>query len=146
MVAQLLLSKPCSIGLFPTVSYFIYSLQHQGLPANETLSAVVAYMVEDFYKEGAVMEFPKGGSTAIVGGLADAVTKRGGTVRTRSPVARVVVEGGRAVGVELQGSGEVSFKKKAINILTDDTHHRVFVADALCAHLSIRSSAPPPMV
>ena len=36
----------------------------QGLPANGTLTAVMAYMVEDFYRPGAVMDFPKGGSGA----------------------------------------------------------------------------------
>ena len=36
----------------------------QGLPSNQTLTAVMAYMVEDFYRDGAIMDFPKGGSGA----------------------------------------------------------------------------------
>ena len=38
----------------------------QGLPSDGTLTAVMAYMVEDFYRPGAVMDFPKGGSGAII--------------------------------------------------------------------------------
>ena len=34
----------------------------QGLPSNGTLTAVMAYMVEDFYRPGAAMDFPSGGS------------------------------------------------------------------------------------
>jgi phytoene dehydrogenase-like protein len=77
----------------------------QGLPANETLTAVVAYMVEDFYRPGAVMEYPVGGSGSLAKALCRAIVKHGGAVHTRAPVARVVVEHGRAVAVELAVSG-----------------------------------------
>ncbi|KAJ8608495.1 hypothetical protein CTAYLR_005742 [Chrysophaeum taylorii] len=73
----------------------------QGLPANSTLTAVMAYMVEDFYREGAAMDFPKGGSKGIVDALARGVEKWPGcSVRKSTAVNRVLVEGGRAVGVE----------------------------------------------
>ena len=42
----------------------------QGLPSDGTLSAVMAYMVDDFYKPNAKMDFPIGGSGAIVAALA----------------------------------------------------------------------------
>ena len=32
----------------------------QGLPADETLTVVMAYMLEDFYRPNAVLEYPKG--------------------------------------------------------------------------------------
>ena len=50
----------------------------QGLPADQTLTAVMAYMVEDFYREDAVMDFPKGGSGAMMDALARGVTKHAG--------------------------------------------------------------------
>ena len=73
----------------------------QGLPAKGTLTAVMAYMVEDFYREGAVMDFPVGGSKGLIDALVRGVTKREGCDARRSTrVEKVVVEGGRAVGVE----------------------------------------------
>lgn len=64
----------------------------------------MAYMVEDFYRPGAVMDFPRGGSGQMAAALARGVTKHKGCyVRTSTPVERVVVEGGRATGVELRG-------------------------------------------
>ena len=64
----------------------------QGLPSNGTLTAVMAYMVEDFYRPDAIMDFPKGGSGAIAAALERGVTKRQGcSVRTRTSVEEVLV-------------------------------------------------------
>jgi len=86
----------------------------QGLPSNGTLTAVMAYMVEDFYREGAIMDFPKGGSGAIASALARGVTKHPGcSVRVSSPVSEIVIEGGRAAAVKL-ASGRVISARKAV--------------------------------
>ena len=75
----------------------------QGLPASGTLTAVMAYMVEDFYREGAVMDFPRGGSRGLVEALARGVTKRSGCDVGRSTtVERVLVEGQPRRRVELR--------------------------------------------
>merc|ERR1712115_179382 len=72
----------------------------QGLPADQTLTAVMAYMVEDFYREGAVMDFPKGGSKGIIDALARGITKHNGCeIRRNSLVEEVIVEDNRAFGV-----------------------------------------------
>jgi len=77
---------------------------------------VMAYMVEDFYRPGAVMDFPKGGSGAIAAALARGVTKRPGcAVRTSTSVEEVLVEDGRAVGVRLKGGGIVRARKAVIS-------------------------------
>jgi len=44
--------------------------------------------------------YPAGGSQALADSLADAVRADGGTIRLRTAAARVLIEGGRAVGVE----------------------------------------------
>jgi phytoene dehydrogenase-like protein len=60
----------------------------------------------DHYMRGAF--YPEGGGQAMVGRLVEAIRAFGGEVRTRSPVARIRVENGRAVGVELaRGPGFV---------------------------------------
>jgi len=77
----------------------------QGLPADQTLTAVMAYMVEDFYREDAVLDYPKGGSRGLVEALARGVTKNNGEVRTSCSVEEVLVEDGRAVGVRIKKGG-----------------------------------------
>lgn len=78
----------------------------QGLPADQTLTAVMAYMVEDFYREGAVMDYPKGGSKGLIDALARGVTKHDGcAVRTSCLVDEVLVENERAVGVRIRKGG-----------------------------------------
>ena len=88
----------------------------QGLPSNGTLTAVMAYMVEDFYKPDAVMDFPKGGSGAIADALARGVTKHAGSsVTTSASVEEVLVEDGRAVGVRLKGGRTIRARKAVVS-------------------------------
>jgi phytoene dehydrogenase-like protein len=87
----------------------------QGLPADETLTVVMAYMVEDFFRENAVMDFPKGGSGELISALARGVTKRKGcSVEVSTPVEEVLIENGRAVGVKLAKSGRIVRAKQAV--------------------------------
>jgi phytoene dehydrogenase-like protein len=57
--------------------------------------------------------FPEGGSGALVDALVRCLEHYGGAVRANSHVSRVIVEGGRAVGVELE-SGERIRAKRAV--------------------------------
>jgi len=94
----------------------------QGLPSNGTLTAVMAYMVEDFYRPGAIMDFPRGGSGAIAAALARGVTKMPGcSVSVSSPVEEILVEGGRAAGVRLK-SGKLVRARKGV-VSNADLHH-----------------------
>ena len=88
----------------------------QGLPSNGTLTAVMAYMVEDFYKPDAVMDFPKGGSGEIAKALARGVTKhKGCSVQTSTSVEQILVEGGKAVGVQLKGGKKIRARKAVVS-------------------------------
>lgn len=78
----------------------------QGLPAEGTLSAVMAYMIDDFFKQDAVVDFPMGGSGAIASALERGITKNGGKVLRRAHVEEVLVEEGRATGVKLRSKTE----------------------------------------
>ena len=73
----------------------------QGLPASGTLNTVMAYMLADWYRPGVVLDYPKGGSGAIVDALVRAIRKHGSVVCLNSHVDEIVVENGRAVGVKL---------------------------------------------
>merc|ERR1719213_210167 len=62
------------------------------------------------------MDFPRGGSRGLVEALARGVTKRSWCdVRRSTTVERVVVEDGRAVGVELRGGKTIRARKGVVS-------------------------------
>ena len=65
---------------------------------SKTPTALAAGLT-DHYMRGAY--YPEGGGQAMAARLVEAIRAYGGEVRTRAPVERVRVEGGRAVGVTL---------------------------------------------
>lgn len=87
----------------------------QGLPANQTLTAVMGYIVEDF--------FPKGGSGELMGTLARGITKHNRcSVETSAGVEEVLIENGCAVGVKLEKSGKTIRAKEAV-VSNADLYH-----------------------
>ena len=88
----------------------------QGLPASGTLNTVMAYMLADWYRPGVTLDYPKGGSGAIVDTLVRAIRKHSnyGTVTMNSHVEEIIVEQNKAVGVRLRGSTTILRAKKAI--------------------------------
>ena len=58
--------------------------------------------------------FPRGGSGALVDSLARCITHYGGEIRTKCHVSRVVVEGGKARGVVLEGGEEIRAKRAVV--------------------------------
>jgi phytoene dehydrogenase-like protein len=86
----------------------------QGLPASGTLNTVMAYMLADWYRPGVTLDFPRGGSGAIVDALVRAVRKHPPcTVSLNSHVEEIIIENGKAVGVQLLG-GKIVRAKQAI--------------------------------
>ncbi len=57
----------------------------------------------------------RGGVTALVEALADAVVARGGVIECGAPVDRVLLDGGAAVGVELAGGGRRRGRAVVVN-------------------------------
>ncbi|MER8626516.1 NAD(P)/FAD-dependent oxidoreductase [Mesorhizobium sp. M1143] len=70
-------------------------------------------------KTGAQM-LPKGGMGAVVAAIRAAAEKAGVTIRTAAPVARIVVEKGRALGVTLDG-GEVLHARTIVSAINPAT-------------------------
>lgn len=48
--------------------------------------------------------YPRGGGQALSDGLADTIERNGGKILLRTTVRRILVEGGRAIGVEIENS------------------------------------------
>lgn len=63
-------------------------------------------MFGEWYKPGCVLEYPRGGTGAIVDALVHGLRKHNGRLALNSHVDSILVEGGRAVGVKLR-NGQV---------------------------------------
>lgn len=74
-----------------------------GLPADGTITAEMALMMGEFYDDDAIMDCPKGGAKSIVDALVRGIEKKGNNVFTKAHVKKIVVENGRATGVQLRG-------------------------------------------
>ncbi|MDZ8184252.1 MAG: NAD(P)/FAD-dependent oxidoreductase [Nostoc sp. ChiSLP02] len=86
-----------------------------GLPADSTIAAEVAFMFADWYKPGAVLEYPIGGSGALVDALVQGLQRHGGKLILGAHVEEVLVEGNRAVGVRLRDRQEIRARKAVIS-------------------------------
>jgi len=79
----------------------------QGTPSDALLGAVMAYMLGDWYKEDALLDFPKGGSGEIIEALIRAIRKNGGRVVGGAHVGEIMLnEAGEACGVKIEGAAK----------------------------------------
>lgn len=83
-----------------------------------------------YYFDGG--HYPAGGSQALADALVEAIRARGGTVRLRTPVRRLLVERGRAAGVET-ADGEVH---RASAVVSNADARRTFLELVGREHLS----------
>lgn len=86
-----------------------------GLPADSTSAAEVAFMFADWYRPGAVLDYPVGGSAALVEALLRGLKRYGGELRLNAHVEQVLVEGKRAVGVRLRGGKEIRVRQAVVS-------------------------------
>mmetsp|Transcript_40031 Transcript_40031/g.128040 ORF Transcript_40031/g.128040 Transcript_40031/m.128040 type:complete len:467 (-) Transcript_40031:87-1487(-) len=78
-----------------------------GMPANATLAAEIGYMFEDWYRPGSTLEFPIGGSGAIVDALVRGLEKHDGKLMLSTKAEGIIVEDGKAVGIKIRGGAEI---------------------------------------
>lgn len=84
-----------------------------GLPAAGTSAAEMAFMFADWYRPGVRLDYPVGGSAALVEALVRGLHKHGGVLQLGAHVETVTVTGDRATGVRLR-TGEVIEARKAV--------------------------------
>jgi phytoene dehydrogenase-like protein len=109
----------------------------------ELLSVLTGYLSDDpraltvgamapifgYYFDGGY--YPAGGSQAFADALVGAIQEHGGAVRLRTPVSRILIDAGRAVGVELAG-GE---RLRAEAVISNADARRTFLELVGPAHL-----------
>jgi carotene isomerase len=84
-----------------------------GLPASGTLTAEIAFMFADWYRPGVVLDYPVGGSGALVDALLRGLQRNGGKLRLNAHVAEILVQDQRAVGVKLR-DGQILQARRAV--------------------------------
>ena len=89
-----------------------------GAPASGTLAAEIGYMFDDWYRPNSTLEFPIGGSEAIVDALVRGLEKNGGRLMLRSHVEEIKVEEERATGIKLRGGAEINASRAVISNAT----------------------------
>ncbi len=86
-----------------------------GLPASGTSGAEMAFMFAEWYKSGVVLDYPVGGSDALVQALVRGLEKYGGRLLLNSHVEQVIVENQRATGVKLKNGNTIKASKAVIS-------------------------------
>lgn len=108
----------------------------QGLPVEGTMNAVIAYMLADWYKPNVTLDFPKGGSGAIIDALVRGLRKRNGKLVLRSHVQEVLIENNQAVGVryldQRTGDSKTIRARKAVVSNADMWNTRKLVPSGAC--------------
>jgi len=84
-----------------------------GLPASGTSAAEMAFMFADWYRPGVQLDYPIGGSAALVNALVRGLKKQGGDLRLNAHAEEVLIAGDRATGIRLS-SGEIIQAKQAV--------------------------------
>jgi phytoene dehydrogenase-like protein len=79
---------------------------HQGVRSPGTAYVLLHHYMGEIDGAYRSWGFAQGGTGAVSEALASAARAHGAEVRTSAPVERILVEGGRAVGVALAGSGD----------------------------------------
>jgi phytoene dehydrogenase-like protein len=86
-----------------------------GLPADGTSAAEMAFMFADWYRPGVKLDYPIGGSEALVAALVRGVEKFGGKLILNAHVEEILVEGDRAIGVGLRGDKAIKASRAVIS-------------------------------
>jgi carotene isomerase len=86
-----------------------------GLPASRTSGAEMAFMFAEWYKPGVVLDYPVGGSGALVDALVRGLEKYGGKLLLNSHVEQILVENNRATGVKLRNGTTLTANKAVIS-------------------------------
>jgi phytoene dehydrogenase-like protein len=86
-----------------------------GLPASGTNAAEVAFMFADWYRPNVKLDYPIGGSEALVNALVRGLIKYNGTLMLNAHVENILTENKRAVGVKLRNGKTIKARKAVIS-------------------------------
>ncbi len=71
-------------------------------------------LLADWYRPGVVLDYPVGGSGALVDALVRGLERHSGRLMLGAHVEQVLVEGNHAIGVRLRGGREVRARRAVV--------------------------------
>ncbi len=90
-----------------------------GLPSSGTVAAAMVYMLAEMHAPGAKMDYPIGGSGAIVDAMVRGLRKHGGQLRLGTAVSQILVDGegggGRCTGVRLADGSAIRARRAVVS-------------------------------
>ena len=86
-----------------------------GLPMDQTSAAAMVTLFGEWFEPEACLDYPIGGSAAVVQALQRGLERHGGQLRTQAPVREICVEGKRATGVRLRDGSELRARRGVIS-------------------------------
>lgn len=96
------------------LDYLSFALS--GLEADGTLGAAVSFTLGDLYRPNATLDYPIGGSGAVIAALKRGLEKLGGELRTGTHVEEIRIDGrGRATGVRLRNGEQLRASRAVVS-------------------------------
>jgi phytoene dehydrogenase-like protein len=86
-----------------------------GLPAHGTSAAEMAFMFAEWYRPNVVLDYPVGGSGAIVDALGRGLHKYGGKLLLSSHVDQILGQNKQLLGVRLRGGRQILASKAVVS-------------------------------
>lgn len=86
-----------------------------GFPASGTNAAEVAFMFADWYRPNVKLDYPVGGSGAIIQALVRGLERHGGKLLLNAHVEEILVQNNRATGVRLRGGRVVEARQAVVS-------------------------------
>lgn len=87
------LRTPSVLHMAKTGDHLLPALCCSGMLAKDTICAEMAFMLMERNRPGSTIDYPMGGTKAIVDALKRGIEKHGGKIMLRSHVDEIIVEG-----------------------------------------------------
>ncbi|MGD1937013.1 MAG: phytoene desaturase family protein [Cyanophyceae cyanobacterium] len=115
-----------------------------GVPAKGISTAEMAFMFAEWYEPDVQLDYPMGGSGALIGALVRGLEKHGGQLQLNAHVDQVLVENGRAAGVVLRNGQRVRATQAVVSNASVWDTLGLLPADSVPAKFRRDRQATPP--
>ena len=87
-----------------------------GMPMGQTNAAAMASLFAQWFEPQACLDYPKGGSAAVVHALVQGLVRHGGTLRCHTRVRQLCLDGDRVCGVQLSNGDRIGADAVVSNV------------------------------
>ncbi|WP_299402063.1 NAD(P)/FAD-dependent oxidoreductase [Acaryochloris sp. IP29b_bin.148] len=112
-----------------------------GLPAQDTVAPEMAFMFGE--RSRSTIDYPLGGSPAIVNALVRGLTRWGGQLRLKTHVDRIIVNAGKVQGIQLKNGDQITAPVVISNATLWDTYTQLLQPEDLPATYRQKSLSTP---